>query len=94
VLGRSRDAHLNSDSTLKLLLSRYAVSEVSGNRCAEEKISEGLMVIRGTKHPQRCGLYRENILLKDGTLHRAAKPTFRAERNRERETRLAGGLFR
>ena len=37
------------------------------------RFQKGMMVIRGTKHPQRCGLYREDILLKDGTLHRVRR---------------------
>jgi integrase len=37
------------------------------------RFQKGRLVIRGTKNPQRCGIYREDVLLKDGTLHRARR---------------------
>lgn len=37
------------------------------------RFQKGMLVVRGTKNPQRCGLYREDVLLKDGTIHRARR---------------------
>jgi integrase len=37
------------------------------------RFQKGMIVIRGTRNPQRCGVYREDILLKDGTLRRVRR---------------------
>jgi integrase len=34
------------------------------------RFQKGRLVIRGIKNPHWCGVYREDILLKDGTIHR------------------------
>ena len=45
----------------------------AGGVVPRRRFQKGMMVIRGTKNPQRCGVYREDILLKDGTLHRVRR---------------------
>lgn len=40
---------------------------------SRRRFQKGRLVIRGTRNPQRCGIYREDVLLKDGTLHRARR---------------------
>ena len=45
----------------------------AGGVVPRRRFQKGMIVIRGIKHPQRCGLYREDILLKDGTLHRVRR---------------------
>ncbi len=37
------------------------------------RFQKGMLVVRGTKNPQRCGLYREDVLSKDGTLRRVRR---------------------
>jgi integrase len=34
------------------------------------RFQKGALVIRGSRNPQRCGMYREDVLMKDGTIHR------------------------
>jgi hypothetical protein len=31
------------------------------------RFQKGRLVTRGSRNPQRCGIYREDVLLKDGT---------------------------
>ena len=64
----------------------------AGGVVPRRRFQKGMMVIRGTKHPQRCGLYREDILLKDGTLHRA-RPTVRLGPVSELSERAARAKF-
>src|SRR5258708_4726809 len=42
----------------------------AGGVVPRRRFQKGSLVIRGTRNPQRCGIYREDVLLKDGTLHR------------------------
>ena len=37
------------------------------------RFQKGRLVTRGTRNPQRCGIYREDVLSRDGTLHRSRR---------------------
>jgi integrase len=42
----------------------------AGGVVPRRRFQKGSMVTRGTRNPQRCGIYREDVLSEDGTLRR------------------------
>jgi integrase len=42
----------------------------AGGIVPRRRFQKGRIVVRGSRNPQRCGLYREDVLLQDGTVRR------------------------
>src|SRR5579859_2880687 len=42
----------------------------AGGIVPRRRFQKGRLVIRGIRNPQRCGMYREDVLLADGTVRR------------------------
>jgi integrase len=48
-------------------------SSKAGGIVPRRRFQKGRMVVRGVKNPQRCGIYREDVTLPDGTIKRVRR---------------------